>query len=159
MRATSTLLAGAGLGLPGDGWRSIWQLAIVAVLAVGIKSPGGSRAAVAVVGVIYAMATGLEAFHRIDLFGVAPVDMCDRLVHPAPAGLAVLCLLVARRSARITMSVMAETFRRELQIPLFHVVVARQLYTVGRIRREMLSALKKTGSALPKRRVAVGETI
>jgi hypothetical protein len=100
VRATLTLLVGASFALPGDGWRSVWQLAVVAVLAVGIAHAAASRAAVAVVAVVYAAATGLESFHGSDLLGAVPVDLRDRLVHPLLAGLAVTCLLLARQRAR-----------------------------------------------------------
>ncbi|OBI91833.1 hypothetical protein A9X00_16790 [Mycobacterium sp. 1245805.9] len=97
MRATSTLVAGACFDLPGDGWRSVWQLAMVVVLAVGIAYPRAASAAVLTVGLVYALATGLEAFHGTDLVGVVPVDTRDRVVHPLLAGLAVLCVLLGRR--------------------------------------------------------------
>lgn len=99
-RATSTLVAGASFNMPGDGWRSVWQLAMVIVLAVGIAHPQAAAAAAGMVGLIYAAATGLEAFHGTDLVGAVPVDMRDRVVHPLLAGLALLCVLLRlRRSA------------------------------------------------------------
>ena len=100
VRATSTLVAGASFNLPGDGWRSVWQLAMVVVLAVGIAYRGTAPAAAAMVGLIYAVATGLEAFHGADLVGAVPVDIRDRFVHPLLAGLALLCLLLGRRRPR-----------------------------------------------------------
>jgi TRAP-type C4-dicarboxylate transport system permease large subunit len=99
VRATSTLATGASFDLPGDGWRSVWQLAMVVVLAVGIAHPRAARTAAAVVGLIYAMATGLEVFHGADLVGAVPVDMRDRFVHPLLAGLAIFCLLLGKRRA------------------------------------------------------------
>ncbi|WP_152531334.1 hypothetical protein [Mycobacterium sp. UM_CSW] len=97
VRATSTLVAGASFNLPGDGWRSVWQLAMVVVLAVGIAYPRAASAAALTVGLVYAVATGLEAFHGTDLMGVVPVDMRDRIVHPLLAGLALFCVLLGRR--------------------------------------------------------------
>ncbi|OBI69303.1 hypothetical protein A5706_10605 [Mycobacterium sp. E796] len=97
VRATSTLVAGASFNLPGDGWRSVWQLAMVVVLAVGIAYPRAASAAALAVGFVYAVAAGLEAFHGTDLVGVVPVDMRDRIVHPLLAGLAVFCVLLGRR--------------------------------------------------------------
>lgn len=99
VRALSTLAAGAKFGLPGDGWRALWQLVLVAVLAIGVAWPRLAWQAVAAVGVVYAVATGLEAFHGADLFGVVPVDMRDRIVHPLLAILAATSLLLARRRA------------------------------------------------------------
>lgn len=97
VRATSTLAAGASFGLPGDGWRSVWQLAMVAVLAVGIARPRAAGPAAAAVGLVYAMATGLEVLHGTDLVGAVPVDVRDRFVQPLLAGLAGSCLLLGRR--------------------------------------------------------------
>ncbi|OBA71584.1 hypothetical protein A5641_02535 [Mycobacterium sp. 1554424.7] len=97
VRATSTLAAGASFRLPGDGWRSVWQLVMVAVLAVGIARPRAAGLAAAAVGLVYAMATGLEVWHGTDLVGAVPVDMRDRFVHPLLAGLAGFCLLLGRR--------------------------------------------------------------
>jgi hypothetical protein len=100
VRATSTLLAGASFTLPGDGWRSVWQLAMVVVLAVGIAYPRAAPGAAAMVALIYAVATGLEAFHGTDLVGAVPVDIRDRFVHPLLAGLALFCLLLGQRRPR-----------------------------------------------------------
>lgn len=97
VRAILTLAIGASFDLPGDGWRSVWQLVLVLVLSVGIARPRGARAAAAVVGVVYAMATGLEVLHGTDLLGAVPVDMRDRFVHPLLAGLAGFCLLLGKR--------------------------------------------------------------
>ncbi len=99
VRATSTLLAGASFDLPGDGWRSIWQLAMVGVLAAGIALPRAAPAAAVTVGLVYAAATGLEAFHGTDLLGAVPVDLRDRVVHPLLAGLALCCALLGRRQS------------------------------------------------------------
>ncbi|ORW93860.1 hypothetical protein AWB92_11970 [Mycobacterium sp. IEC1808] len=97
MRATSTLVAGASFSLPGDGWRSVWQLATVVVLAVGIAYRRVAFAAALAVGLVYAVVTGLEAFHGTDLMGVVPVDMRDRIVHPLLGGFALFCVLLGRR--------------------------------------------------------------
>jgi hypothetical protein len=97
VRATSTLVAGASFNLPGEEWRSVWQPAMVVVLAAGIAYPRAAPAAAGTVGVIYAVATGLEAFHSTDLVGVVPVDMRDRVVHPLLAGLALFCMLLGQR--------------------------------------------------------------
>ena len=102
VRAVSTLAAGAKFDFPGDGWRAVWQLVLVTVLVIGIAWPRLAWQAVAAVGLVYAVATGLEAFHGADLFGVVPVDMRDRIVHPLLAILATASLLVARRRADAT---------------------------------------------------------
>lgn len=100
IRATTTLLAGASWETPGDGWRSVWQLAIVAVLAYGLLRPPALRAAVAAVGAIYLACTISELVNPDDLLGVIPVDMRDRVVHPALALLAFGALLLTREGAR-----------------------------------------------------------
>jgi hypothetical protein len=97
VRAVTTLAAGAAFGLPGDGWRAVWQLGLVALLLTGAAWPRATLPAVAAVGVVYALATGVEAFHGTDLFGVVPVDMRDRIVHPLLAIVAAVSLLLARR--------------------------------------------------------------
>jgi hypothetical protein len=72
---------------------------MLGVLVVGIARPRVARAAAAAVGLIYAVATGLEMFHGTDLMGVVPVDLRDRFVHPLLAGLALVCLILGRRRA------------------------------------------------------------
>lgn len=82
IRATTTLAAGASFALPGDGWRSVWQLAVVAVLVGGLAVRPALRAAVGLVAVVYLGATAIELVTPDALFGVIPVDMRDRIVHP-----------------------------------------------------------------------------
>lgn len=94
VRATTTLAAGASFETPGDGWRSIWQLAIVATLIAGVVVPRLRPAAVAIVGANYLAAAGLELFDSTELLGVVPVDMRDRIVHPL-VGLIALAVLVS----------------------------------------------------------------
>jgi hypothetical protein len=99
IRAVTTLAAGASFAVPGDGWRSVFQLAAVAVLAAGIASPRAARAAVAAVTVTYLLATAWEVSGGATLLGAIPVDMRDRLVHPLIAVLGVAALLIGRRRA------------------------------------------------------------
>ena len=99
IRAVTTLAAGASFALPGDGWRSVFQLAAAAVLAVGIASPRAARAAVAAVTVTYLLATAYEVSGGATLLGAIPVDMRDRLVHPLIAVLGAVALLIGRRRA------------------------------------------------------------
>lgn len=98
VRAGTTLAAGASFGLPGDGWRSVFQLAIAAVLMCGLFL-GRTVLASAVVGAVYGASTVLEAFNGTDLLGVIPVDMRDRYVHPALAVIAFACVLAQYRMA------------------------------------------------------------
>jgi hypothetical protein len=97
VRAISTLVAGASFAMPGDGWRSIWQLVLVLVLAAGIAFPRAAPASALIVGLVYVIATGLELVHGNDLFGVVPVDTRDRFVHPLLAVLAFFCFELSRR--------------------------------------------------------------
>jgi hypothetical protein len=82
IRAGTTLLVGASFATPGDGWRAIFQLLAVAVLATGSARERTAAISVRVVGVTYLAATVLESVHGMDLFGVVPVDARDRIVHP-----------------------------------------------------------------------------
>lgn len=98
-RAITTLAAGASFAVPGDGWRSLFQLAAAAILAAGIGRPRAVRTAVAAVVVIYALATVSELVDGTTLLGAIPVDMRDRLVHPLIAVLGAIALLTGRRQA------------------------------------------------------------
>ena len=95
-RAITTLAAGASFAVPGDGWRSLFQLAAAAILAAGIARPRAARAAVAAVIVIYALATVSELVDGTTLLGAIPVDMRDRLVHPLIAVLGAIALVTGR---------------------------------------------------------------
>ncbi|WP_019926088.1 DUF4383 domain-containing protein [Nocardia sp. BMG111209] len=101
IRALTTLAAGAHFTLPGDGWRSIWQLVLTVVLIIGFTVPGATRVAVATTGVVYLAATAWELFHPDDLLGAVPVDMRDHIVHPLLAVLAAVVLVIdTARAAR-----------------------------------------------------------
>jgi hypothetical protein len=102
IRAVTTLAAGASFALPGDGWRSVFQLVAVAVLAAGVASPRAARAAVAAVTVTYLLATAYEVSGGATLLGAIPVDMRDRLVHPLIAVLGAVALLIGRRRAAVS---------------------------------------------------------
>lgn len=94
VRAVTTLAGGASFSTPGTGWRALFQLVAVAVLAVGVGVPRSTRVCVVIVAAIYTVATIAEAFHGSDLFGAIPVDHRDRFVHPLVVVLAVVCLLI-----------------------------------------------------------------
>src|SRR5262249_48421880 len=99
VRAVSTLAAGASFAVPGDGWRSLFQLVAVVILAAGAVSPRVTRAAVAAVTAIYLLATVSELVNGTTLLGAIPVDMRDRLVHPLIALLGAVVLVIGRRRA------------------------------------------------------------
>ncbi|WP_181784507.1 hypothetical protein [Pseudonocardia pini] len=99
IRALTTLLGGAGWELPGTGWRSVWQLVVVAIVLAGLAAPRLTLPAVGVVGAMYLLATLSELVDGTTLVGAIPVDMRDRLVHPLVGLLAVAVLLVVRRAA------------------------------------------------------------
>lgn len=99
IRAITTLAAGASFAVPGDGWRSLFQLAAVAILAAGIASPRAARTAVAAVTVIYLLATVSELVNGTTLLDAIPVDMRDRIIHPLIAVLGALALVIGRRPA------------------------------------------------------------
>jgi hypothetical protein len=97
IRAISTLAAGASFAVPGDGWRSLFQLVAVAILAAGIASPKTARITVAAVTAIYLLATVSELLDGTVLLGAIPVDMRDRIIHPLIAVLGAIALAIARR--------------------------------------------------------------
>jgi len=99
IRAVTTLAAGASFAVPGDGWRALFQLVAVVILAAGIAAPGAARTAAVAVGVIYLLATVSELVNGTTLLGAIPVDMRDRLVHPLIALLAAIALVIGRRQA------------------------------------------------------------
>ena len=98
IRAISTLAAGASFAVPGDGWRSLFQLVAVAILAAGIARPKTARVTVAVVTVIYLLATAAELVNGTVLLGAIPVDMRDRIIHPLIAVLGAIALAIGRRA-------------------------------------------------------------
>jgi hypothetical protein len=99
IRAITTLAAGASFAVPADGWRSLFQLIAVAILAAGIARPRATRITVAVVVVIYLLATVSELVDATTLLGAIPVDSRDRIVHPLIAVLGAIALLIGRRRA------------------------------------------------------------
>lgn len=99
IRATTTLLAGASFELPGDGWRSVWQLVVVAVLAGGLIASPLLRPAVTLVAVVYLGASAIELVTPDALLGAIPVDMRDRIVHPLVGILGVAAALAGGRRA------------------------------------------------------------
>ena len=95
-RATSTMIGGAGYGLPGDGWRAILQLALGTLLIAAATSRATARTAAIVVGLIYTAQT-LLGLHMHDILGVIPVDSRDRIVHPTIAVLGLMAAAATRR--------------------------------------------------------------
>jgi hypothetical protein len=100
LRAVTTLAGGADFGMPGDGWRSVLQLAICAVLALGMSRRDLEVRTVVAVGVAYATMTGLEAIDGTALLHTVPVDHRDRIVHPLLAVLAFAFAWHTSRGAR-----------------------------------------------------------
>ncbi|WP_278265818.1 DUF4383 domain-containing protein [Nocardia sp. AG03] len=82
VRAVSTLLDGADFAIPGTGWRSVWQLIMVAILITGVLRPRWAVAAALTVASVYAMATVSELFDGSTLLAAIPVDSRDRYLHP-----------------------------------------------------------------------------
>lgn len=94
VRALSTLAGHPTFETPGDGWRALLQLVVVAVLAVGAIRPREAIPAVAAVGVLYALETILGRIGNDAILGLIPVDMRDRIVHPTLAVLALVIVLM-----------------------------------------------------------------
>jgi hypothetical protein len=97
IRSIATLAGHPSFAVPGDGWRSLFQLVAVVILAVGIVNPKATRVAVIAVTVIYLLATLSELVNGAVLIGAVPVDMRDRVVHPLIAVLGAIALLAGRR--------------------------------------------------------------
>ena len=100
IRSISTLAAGASFAVPGDGWRSVFQLVVVAIAAVGIVNPRATRVTIAAVAVIYLLVTASQLVNGTVLLGAIPVDMRDHVVHPLIAVLGVIALLIGRLGDR-----------------------------------------------------------
>ena len=94
IRSGTTLAGGADWGLPGTGWRSVWQLEVVALAVLGLVFASRIRLVVGIVAAQYLLATVLELVGGDTLFGAIPVDMRDRLVHPVVGVLGVVVTLV-----------------------------------------------------------------
>jgi hypothetical protein len=97
IRAVTTLTSAASFAVPGDGWRAVFQLAAVAVLAGGIATAKATRAALVTVTVVYLLASLAELVNGTVLVGAIPVDMRDRLVHPLIALGGIVALEIGRR--------------------------------------------------------------
>jgi hypothetical protein len=97
IRAITTLAGDASFGVPGDGWRAVFQLVAVAILAAGIVSPGVTRISVVTVTVIYLLASVSELVNGAVLLGAIPVDMRDRIVHPSIAAAGLIALIIGGR--------------------------------------------------------------
>ncbi|MFJ9743611.1 DUF4383 domain-containing protein, partial [Streptomyces sp. NPDC101166] len=100
VRATTTLAAGPQFSMPGTGWRAAWQLLLAAVLLAGLLRPRIARTAVTLVAATYLLATISEALNPADLLGFIPVDMRDRIVHPALSAAGLACVAANTALAR-----------------------------------------------------------
>jgi hypothetical protein len=109
VRAMTTLVVGASFVLPGSGWRALFQLVVVAVLAAGLRSREHTPQVVIAVGGLYAVVTAIGIASGHDLLGVIPLDARDRIVHPllAVAGLACGAVSLPRDRYRPTTGVAA----------------------------------------------------
>jgi hypothetical protein len=97
VRSVTTLAAGASFAVPGDGWRALFQLVAVAILAAGIARPRATGISVVTVTVIYLLASVSELVNGTVLLGAIPVDARDRIVHPLIAVAGVVALVIGRR--------------------------------------------------------------
>ena len=97
VRAITTLAAGASFAVPGDGWRAVFQLIAVAILAAGAASPRLTKISTVTVTVIYLLASVSELVNGTVLLGAVPVDMRDRIVHPLIALAGAVALIIGRR--------------------------------------------------------------
>jgi hypothetical protein len=94
VRSITTISGGAEWGVPGDGWRSVWQLLMVAVAITGLLAHRRILIAVGIIGAVYLVATISERFDPTALIGIIPVDERDLWVHPLVAGIAGLAIVL-----------------------------------------------------------------
>ena len=97
IRAGTTLAGGADWTLPSTGLRSVWQIAMVLLAIAGLIFQIRIRWFVGIIGLVYLAATVLELFDGTSLFGVIPVDMRDRIIHPLVALLAAAVIAIVNR--------------------------------------------------------------
>lgn len=97
IRVVGVVAHGLSWELPGDGWRTMWQIAMVGVALAGALRPALAARAVGCYAAAYGGATLLELVHGADLLGLIPVDSLDRIIHPTVAVLALGALAAERR--------------------------------------------------------------
>jgi hypothetical protein len=102
LRGAQQLLAGAGFGTPGEGWRASQQLLTALLLLLGQRTQRGARLVLIPFALFYAVLAIVGDINGHEAFGLLPIDTRDKFVHPVYAVLA-LALLAAgwrRDSAR-----------------------------------------------------------
>src|SRR5262249_22693194 len=102
LRGAQQLIAGAGFGAPGEGWRASQQLLTALLLLLGQRTPRGARLVLIPFALFYAVVAVVGDINGHEAFGLLPIDARDKIIHPIYAVLA-LALLAAgwrRRSGR-----------------------------------------------------------
>jgi hypothetical protein len=94
LRGAQQLLAGAGFGMPGEGWRASQQLFTALVLLLGQRTQRGARLVLIPFALFYAVLAIVGDINGHEAFGLLPIDTRDKFVHPIYAVLT-LALLAA----------------------------------------------------------------
>jgi hypothetical protein len=94
LRGAQQLLAGAGFGTPGEGWRASQQLLTALLLLLGQRTQRGARLVLIPFALFYAVLAIVGDINGHEAFGLLPIDTRDKFVHPVYAVLA-LALLAA----------------------------------------------------------------
>jgi hypothetical protein len=93
-RGAQQLLAGAGFGMPGEGWRASQQLLTALLLLLGQRTQSGARLVLIPFALFYAVLAIVGDINGHEAFGLLPIDTRDKFVHLVYAVLA-LALLAA----------------------------------------------------------------
>ena len=97
LRGAQQLLAGAGFGTPGEGWRASQQLVTALLLLLGQRTQRGARLVLIPFALFYAVLAIVGDINGHEAFGLLPIDTRDKFVHPIYAVLALALLAAGRR--------------------------------------------------------------
>jgi hypothetical protein len=100
LRGTQQLVAGAGFGTPGEGWRASQQLLTALLLLVGQRTQRGARLVLIPFALFYTVLAIVGDVNGHEAFGLLPVDTRDKFIHPLYAVLALLLLAAGWRRKR-----------------------------------------------------------
>ena len=97
LRGAQQLLAGAGFGTPGEGWRASQQLLTALLLLLGQRTQRGARLVLIPFALFYAVLAIVGDINGHEAFGLLPIDTRDKFVHPIYAVLAMALLAAGWR--------------------------------------------------------------
>jgi Domain of unknown function (DUF4383) len=99
LRGAQQLVAGAGFGLPGEGWRAGQQLLTALLLLIGQRTPRSARLVLIPFALFYTVLAIVGDINGHEAFGLLPIDTRDKFVHPIYAVLALAILAAGWRRA------------------------------------------------------------